>query len=103
MKTELKRAMKKTLRVASGHTMFVKSIDRSELPKGLDNARDYTSFYVVKNWDDNGCTFMYLGKGYKSAPNEIVAWYPKGAFWSGYGKNIKDAIEGAQKDGWMYA
>jgi hypothetical protein len=47
---------------------------------------------------------MYLGKGHAAAPGQIVAWYAKSkAFWSRYGKNIEDAINGAQADGWMYA
>jgi hypothetical protein len=96
--------MTKTIQVKSGHTMFIKSIDRSELPAHLAYTQDFTHFYVVKNWDDNGVTFLYLGKGQPAAPGQIVAWYRKtGAMWTSFGKNFKAAIEGAQADGWMYA
>ncbi len=88
----------------SGHTLFVKKIELSELPENIQSqAKEYNSFYVVKNWDDTGVIFMYLGKGYTQSPKEIVAWYPKGDFWSSFGKTIEEAINGAQKDGWMYA
>lgn len=96
--------MKKTISVASGHTLFVRSIYKSDLPKGMDHVADFETFYVVKNFGEEGKTFMYLGKGHRQAPNQIVVWYANGlGFWSSYGKNIKDAIEGAQKDGWLYA
>lgn len=87
----------------SGHTLYVGEIDADKLPV-LENRDGYTKFYVVRNWDVEGSTFMYLGKGLKGAPEEIVAWYAKtGAFWSGYGNTFKEAIEGAQRDGWLYA
>lgn len=97
--------MKKTFRVASGHTMFVKGIDRSELPPTINkHAESYTTFYVVKNWDDHGVVFMYLAKGQADAKDQVVAFYGKTGekFWSSYGLNLKSAIEGAQADGWMY-
>lgn len=94
---------KRTIRAQSGHTIFVKSISKNEIPGGIDISK-YDQFYVVKNFDDTGCVFMYLGKGYKEAPKEIVAWYRNtGSMWSGYGNTIKEAIDGAQKDGWLYA
>ena len=46
---------------------------------------------------------MYLGRGNKNAPKEIVVWYPKGSMWVGFGSTFKSAMDGAQKDGWMYA
>lgn len=95
--------MRKTITAASGHTLFIKDIDRSELPEGLDGAGEYERFYVVKNWDDSGVVFFYLGKGHKQAPRQIVAWYPGGKFWASYGNNFQEAIDGAQRDGWMYA
>jgi hypothetical protein len=96
--------MKKTLKTShSGHTLFVMSVTMDYLPEHAQNAERFTRFYVVKNWDIKGVTFMYLGKGHAEAPDQIVAWYPNGKMWSGYGKNIADAIEGAQKDGWLYA
>lgn len=97
--------MKKTIKAKSGHTLFVKSIDFQDLPTPIkeNNAEKYTKFYVVKNWDDNGAVFMYLGKGYAAAPKEVVVWYRNGGFWSSFGKNIEEAINGAQRDGWLYA
>lgn len=87
----------------SGHTLYVEEIDADSVP-ALESKETYTKFYVVRNFDVEGVTFMYLAKGDPKAPREIVAWYAKnGAFWSGYGLTFKTAIEGAQKDGWMYA
>ena len=98
--------MNKIVRAQSGHTLHVESISFDELPdviKNGDYASHYKKFYVVKNWNKSGIVFMYLGKGSNDAPREIVVWYAKGAFWSSYGYTIEDAINGAQKDGWMYA
>ena len=84
----------------SGHTLYVESVENIPDFKYTDA---YTKFYVVRNWDENGCVFMYLGKGHTLAPHEVVVWYPKGSFWSGYGASLKTAVEGAQRDGWLYA
>jgi hypothetical protein len=87
----------------TGHTMHVSEIPAEQVPD-LENKLCFTKFYAVRNWDAEGLTFMYLGKGNKDAPKEVVAWYAKhGSFWSGCGKNLKEAIEGAQRSGWMYA
>lgn len=98
--------MNKIVHAQSGHTLFVKSIKFTELPDVIQldgHSPNFTEFYIVKNWDDDGYVFMYLGKGLSQSPKQICAWYPKGAFWSSYGTSIKAAIDGAQKDGWMYA
>lgn len=104
------RSMTRIVRPKSGHTLFVKSIDREDLPSDIrlsSYARKYTTFYVVKNFDDKGVTFFYLAKGHVDggkAAKEIVGWYPKTkSFWASYGKNLEDAINGMQRDGWMYA
>jgi len=101
--------MKKTIYAASGHTLYVASISREALPAHLRETNEYTTFYEVRNWDETGVTFMYLGKGYRGqnaspkAQKEIVVWYRNGGFWSGCGNTLKTAIDGAQRDGWMYA
>ena len=100
--------MNRTIYAASGHTLHVSTIDRSELPanvcaKHCIDLLKYDTFYVVRNWDSTGIVFMYLGKGHPQGPKQICAWYRGGAFWSGYGNTLKAAIDGAQKDGWMYA
>lgn len=98
--------MNRTIHAQSGHTLFVKSIEFEDLPDNIKNggyAKDFKQFWRVKNWDDSGVTFMYLGKGMKNAPKQICVWYSRGNFWSGYGKTIEDAINGAQKEGWLYA
>lgn len=86
----------------SGHTLFVKRITTEQMPN-FKEKESYTTFYSVHNFNAEGWTFMYLGKGHQLAPKQIVVWYRKGAFWESFGKNFKDAIEGAQKDGWKYA
>lgn len=96
--------MKKIVASKTGHSLFVKSLTRAELPKGLYAADEYKTFYVVKNFDDRGVVFMYLARGHKDAPGQIVAWYAKSKqMWSSYGKNIEAAIAGAQEDAWLYA
>lgn len=87
----------------SGHTLFVRNISATEIPD-LQYAESYTTFYEVRNFDVEGIVMLYLGKGSPQAPREIVAWYPKTrAMWNGYGLTLKDAIEDAQRDGWLYA
>lgn len=89
----------------TGHTLFVSKIAREELPKVIaDNtaSKMFTTFYVVKNWDAQGVVFMHLAKGHSQAPAQVCAFYRSGQFWSSYGKTIQAAIEGAQKDGWLY-
>jgi hypothetical protein len=87
----------------SGHTLFVRQIGYDEIPAHID-CQSYPTIYAVHNFDAGGVVFMYLGKGNKGAPKEIVAWYAKsGANWHSFGTSIKAAIEGAQKSGWLYA
>jgi len=86
----------------SGHTCYVSEIDAAEVPEFVDTTT-YQTFYTVRNFNAQGIVFMYLGKGDKNAPKQIVAWYRKGGFWSSYGTTLKDAIEGAQRDGWLSA
>lgn len=87
----------------SKHTLHVSEVDPANLPD-LEHKSSYTKFYVVRNWDAEGVTFLYLGKGNENAPDQIVAWYRNtNSFWSGYGTTLKSAIEGAQRDGWLYA
>lgn len=96
--------MNRTIRLDNGYTMFVKAIDRSELPEGLIYASGYTKFYVVKNFDDKGYSFFYLASGNEGAPKQIVGWYPKSkSFWPHFGTTLKSAIEGMIADGWKYA
>lgn len=95
--------MSKTITAQSRHTLFIDE-DKSGVARSLVNGDKYTKFYVVKNWDANGVIFFYMAKGHKDAPGQYVIWYAKtGAFWSGYGSTMKEAIDGAQKDGWLYA
>jgi len=100
--------MNRTIHVQSGHTLWISTVEREHLPAHLRDTAEYETFYQVRNWDKDGVCFMYLGKGYHGARNakdhkEVVVWYRNGGFWSGCGSTLKSAIEGAQKDGWMYA
>ena len=100
--------MNRTIHAQSGHTLHVSTIDRSELPanvcaQNVGALLKFDTFYEVRNWDKGGAVFMYLAKGHISAPAQVCAFYRGGGFWSGYGKSLKTAIDGAQKDGWMYA
>jgi hypothetical protein len=95
--------MNKTIHTASGHTMFVESVSREELPANAAHAENYTTFYRVRNWDKDGAVFFYVAKGCAAAPGQYVVWFRSGKFWSSFGTTLKSAIEGAQADGWMYA
>jgi len=86
----------------SNHTLCVVSIPASAMPN-FDSKRGFTHFYEVRNFDAEGVVFLYLAKGNPSAPREICAWYPNGKFWSGFGTTFQSAIDGAQRDGWLYA
>ena len=98
----------KMITAKSGHTLCVASLSYNELVDRHPNLRHafaYDTHYVVKNWDKEGKTFFYLAKGHKEKPkpNEIVGWYRSGKFWASFGTNLEDAINGMQKDGWLYA
>ena len=108
--------MNRTISAQSGHTFHVSSISRSDLPLDtsyradgktpclMDEVDQFDTFYVVRNWDKDGVVMLYLGKGHAQAPKQIIAWYRNsGAMWSGCGTTLKEAIDGAQRDGWMYA
>lgn len=88
----------------SNHTFFVQKVTKSDLPKKCDpsDLDNFKTFYAVKNFDEKGHTFMYLARGHEESPNEVVVFYPNGKMWYSFGKNIKEAIEGGQKNGWMY-
>src|SRR5258708_38827586 len=98
--------MSKHISVQSGHTLFVKKIDAGFEGHPAEPGK-YTDFYVVKNFSDDGVTFFYLAKGYHNgdlkAPREVHVWYKNKRMWTGFGSSMKDAIEGAQRDGWMHA
>lgn len=95
--------MRTDIQISTGHVVTVQSINREALPRGLADSTNYSTFYKVTN-EGTDRVFMYLGKGYETAPREIVAWYPNSkAMWHSFGKTLKDAIEGAVKDGWLYA
>jgi hypothetical protein len=89
----------------SGHTMFVEPITFGELPEVIKTngyAPQYKKFYVVKNFDKDGVIFFYLAEEGHQSKKEIVCFYCNGEFWSSFGKTLKEAIDGAQKDGWMH-
>lgn len=95
---------RKTFTISTNHTVLVRSVEKTDLPDHLEDSDDFTKFYVVQNFDENGPVFLYLGKGFDVAPDEICAWYPNsGSMWCSFGTNIKDAVEGAIKDAWLYA
>lgn len=63
------------------------------------NTDDYTIFYSVKL--EVGNPILYLAKN-KLHPREVVAFYANGKMWASYGKNFKDAINGAYEDAIYY-
>ena len=91
----------KTINVSTGHELSINSCESTDLPGCPHNYAGYNKFYKVQNWDKNGVVFFYIAKGdyYK---NEIHVFYGNGNMWTSFGKNFKEAIEGAIQDGWMY-
>lgn len=62
---------------------------------------DYTSFYVAHNWDAKGVVFFHLAK---HENGQIHVWYRSTKrMWTSYGKTFQAAVDGAQRDGWLYA
>lgn len=115
--TTTKRRFSTTVRrdqTLSGHLLFVHSVDRDELPANVrETLENYTSFYAVRNFDEDGVVFFYLGKGYRHPspeyaniraahdPKEIVVGYLNGKLASGRAENIVDAIQMGQRLGWL--
>ena len=106
--------MSKTIIAKSGHTIYISPITSEHFGLlGLEYgyADCYSKLYIARNWDKNGRTFFYLATGYhtqhinsKKATRELHVWYPNSkAMWSGMGLNMKEAIDGAQRDAWLYA
>lgn len=94
--------MNKTISAQSGHTLFVEDVKFSELPEAVQKfeyIEGKSAYKVVKNWNKDGVVFMYIAK----SKGQWLVWYRGGGFWSGYGKTIEEAINEAQKSGWMYA
>ena len=97
--------METTIKAQSGHSVFVKEIAYDDLPEAVKNnesSKSYKTFYAVKNFDDDGVIFFYLAKEARKTKPQIVAFYCNGEFWSSYGLTFKEAIDGAQQDGWLY-
>ena len=91
-----------TIHAQSGHTLFIEKVKFEDLPANVQDfeyIKGCTGYRIVKNWDKEGVTFMYIAK----TKGQYLVWYRGGGFWSGYGKTIQEAIDGAQKAGWMYA
>ena len=91
----------KTVIAKTGHSMAVCKCEASDLPKNaIKNNGPYTKFYAVRNWTNEGHIFFYIARC--EGKLEYHVYYPNGAFWSSYGKNFKDTIDGAIEDGWLY-
>lgn len=96
--------MNKKIQAWSGHTLFIRAVEYEDLP---DNVKKFEymggkeKWYAVHNWDKDGHVFMYVGK--EKGIREYLVWYAKGGFWTSFGKTIEEAINGAQRDGWLYA
>lgn len=92
----------RTLKIATGHTVAVESIDALPAPN-FPHADGYSKFYVVKN-EGTDRVFLYLATGHAKAKREIVAWYPATRkMWNSFGTTLQSAIDGAVRDGWLYA
>jgi hypothetical protein len=93
-----------TVKANSGHTIAIFKLD--SLPEDHNhpaNWGDYTNFYVAKNFDEDGVIFFYLAKGHKHSATQVHVWYRNKKMWHSFGLNFDEAINGAQKDGWLQA
>lgn len=100
--------MKKTYRAQSGHTLYLDSMDVVAAANAIGkDAANYRNVYAAKNWDREGKTFFFICTGYTDERgktyNEVHVFYANGAMWYSSGANIQEAIDGAQRDGWLYA
>ena len=91
-----------TITASTGHTLNVsKIVDHPIFIEG------YTKVYEVRNWDTDGHLFMYVAKGCTAyegkGKSQTHVFYPNGKMWSGFGTSTEKAINGAIKDGWLYA
>ncbi len=85
----------------SGHTLDVRRTEKSfsSLPNFVPEK--YSVKYIVRNWDENGSVFFYIAR---CTDGQYHVWYRNSsAMWTSYGETIQKAIDGAQRDGWMYA
>lgn len=94
----------KTIKTTSGHTMAIEKTTGS-IFSSLDledfDKENYTSYYRVRNWNKTGVVFFYLAR-YRNG--EWHVWYRyTSKMWISRGHTIEAAINGAQRDGWMYA
>lgn len=86
---------------STGHTFCTVKGDTDQFAT-LDHfdPEEYTSLKTVHNWDERGHLFFYMAKH----GMQWHVWYPKSErLWSSFGSTQKKAIEGAIKDGWLYA
>ena len=90
----------KQIHAASGHSIAIFAVDGTD---GHPGGGKFTNLYVAKNFDADGVTFFYLGRGHIDAPNQICVWYKNKKMWSSFGNNFQEAIDGAQRDGWLAA
>lgn len=93
----------KTIAAQSGHQIAIFKLDE-ELPNEIHPAGGcYMHHYVAKNFNADGITFFYLAKGHPDAPKQICVWYRNKKMWHSFGNNFEEAINGAQRDGWLRA
>jgi len=91
------------IHASSGHTMFLKRAMVNEFA-GLPhyNSEQFTGLKTVHNWDKDGPQFFFLAREIKTG--EWYVWYRKTrALWTSFGKTQQKAIDGAIRDGWLYA
>jgi hypothetical protein len=92
--------MERNIKVSSGHTLYI--IESVQHPAKAESDQ-YKKLYEARNGDAEGVILLYLATGYKPAPKEVHTWYRNGKMCSGFGTNMKDAIEDAIARGWLDA
>lgn len=89
----------RTIHAQSGHTLALNKIDELPILEHYEPA-NYSSCYSVHNRDASGVLFFHVAK---HKTGEWHVWYRGGKMWTPFGKTLQTAIDGAQKDGWLYA
>ncbi len=101
--------MMRMIRAASGHKMTLHKMTADEFAGiGLNNfvPERYASFYNVRHDNTDWKTVFYIArwKARRKSSSEWHVWYRNSKeMWSSYGGTIQEAIDGAQRDGWLHA
>jgi hypothetical protein len=89
--------VKKTFRAQSRHTIRIYEVDR--LPEGFRHSDTKgAQVYAAHNFDKSGPIFFHLAR----VGRQWLVWYRNGELWDSFGETVQEALDGAQRDGWLH-